>query len=207
MGDTGGADQPEVFFHSVEQAEGPAALAGNGRTVVARTSADASVLVRDMQRELLAIDPSLPVFSAITMARQIEQKLAGPIAVAWSLGLLGALGLALAGIGLYAVMAFAVARRSREIGIRIALGANARRVVALMLKRTMRPVVIGAVIGVAAAIGVSRILSSVLFGVSPADPVALLGAVLVVAGVAFAAGTLPARRAARVDPSTTLHYE
>ncbi|HEX7237291.1 MAG TPA: FtsX-like permease family protein, partial [Gammaproteobacteria bacterium] len=94
-----------------------------------------------------------------------------------------------------------------EIGIRMALGANARGVVALMLKRTMRPVVIGAVIGVAAAVGVSQILSSVLFGVSPFDPVALLGAVAVVSGVAFAAGGLPARRAARIDPNKTLHYE
>jgi ABC-type antimicrobial peptide transport system permease subunit len=76
-----------------------------------------------------------------------------------------------------------------------------------MLKRTMRPVVIGAVIGLAAAVGVSQVLSSVLFGVSPVDSVALLGAFFVVAGVAFAAGTLPARRAARVDPSRTLHYE
>jgi ABC-type antimicrobial peptide transport system permease subunit len=76
-----------------------------------------------------------------------------------------------------------------------------------MLKRTMRPVVIGAVIGLAAAVGVSQILSSVLFGVSPVDPLALTAATLVVASVAFAAGTLPAGRAARVDPSTTLHYE
>jgi ABC-type antimicrobial peptide transport system permease subunit len=95
----------------------------------------------------------------------------------------------------------------REIGIRVALGANARSVVALMLKRTMRPVVVGAVIGAAGALGVSRILSSVLFGVSPFDPVALLGAVFVVAAIAFAAGAVPARRAARVDPTRTLHYE
>jgi ABC-type antimicrobial peptide transport system permease subunit len=89
----------------------------------------------------------------------------------------------------------------------MALGANARGVVALMLRRTMRPVVVGAALGLAAAMGVSQVLSSVLFGVSPVDPVALLCAVSVVAGVAFAAGTLPARRAARVDPSRTLHYE
>jgi ABC-type antimicrobial peptide transport system permease subunit len=120
---------------------------------------------------------------------------------------LGTLALILAAVGIYGVVAYSVGRRAREIGIRIALGANPRSVVALMLKRTMRPVVIGAVIGVAAAVGVSQILSSVLFGVSPADPVALIGAVLVVAGVAFAAATLPARRAARVDPTHTLHYE
>ena len=89
----------------------------------------------------------------------------------------------------------------------MALGANRRSVVELMLKRTMQPVLVGAVIGVAAALGVSKLLSSVLFGVSPVDPVAVLGAALVVVGVAFAAGAMPARRAARVDPSRTLHYE
>jgi ABC-type antimicrobial peptide transport system permease subunit len=120
---------------------------------------------------------------------------------------LGCLALVLASVGIYGVVAYAVGRRAREIGIRIALGANARSVVALLLKRTMRPVMIGAAIGLAAAVGVSQVLSSVLFGVSPVDPLALLGAALIVAGVAFAAGTLPARRAARVDPSRTLHYE
>jgi ABC-type antimicrobial peptide transport system permease subunit len=76
-----------------------------------------------------------------------------------------------------------------------------------MLKRTLRPVVVGAIIGVAAAVGVSRVLSSVLFGVSPVDPVALIGAALLVAGVAVAAAAMPARRATRFDPSRTLHYE
>lgn len=120
---------------------------------------------------------------------------------------LGFLALVLASVGIYGVVAYAVNRRRREIGIRIALGAKAQSVVALMLKRTMRPVLIGGVIGTATAMGVSQVLSSVLFGVSPVDPVALLGAGFVVAGVAFVAGTLPARRAARIDPSSTLRYE
>jgi putative ABC transport system permease protein len=105
------------------------------------------------------------------------------------------------------VVAAAVGRRTREIGIRMALGANRRSVVALMLKRTMRPVIVGATIGIAASVGVSRVLSSVLFGVSPVDPLALIGSVLVVATVAVAAGTLPARRAARIDPNWTLHHD
>jgi ABC-type antimicrobial peptide transport system permease subunit len=113
----------------------------------------------------------------------------------------------LASVGIYGVVAYAVGRRVREIGIRMALGANPRSVVALMLKRTMRPVIVGAVVGMAAAAGVSRVLSSVLFGVSPADPIALIGAPLAVAAVALAAAALPARRAARVDPNRALHYE
>ena len=159
--------------------------------------------IRDIAREL---DPALvvrvePLEANLDLWRSLA-GLSSTLATA-----LGTLALILAAVGIYGVVAYSVGRRAREIGIRIALGASARSVVALMLKRTMRPVVIGAIVGVGAAIGVSQILSSVLFGVSPVDPLALTAATLVVAGVAFAAGTLPARRAARVDPSTALHYE
>jgi len=159
--------------------------------------------IRDIAREL---DPALvvrvdPLEANLDLWRSLA-GLSSTLATA-----LGTLALILAAVGIYGVVAYSVSRRAREIGIRMALGASARGVVALMLKRTMRPVVIGAVIGLAAAVSVSQILSSVLFGVSPVDPLALTTATLVVAGVAFAAGTLPARRAARVDPSRTLHYE
>jgi predicted permease len=120
---------------------------------------------------------------------------------------LGAVALVLAAVGIYGVVAYSVGRRVREIGVRIALGAATRDVVALVLKQQIQPVAIGAVIGLAAALAVSRILSSVLFGVSPTDGVALLAAVLVVVGVGLAAGILPARRASRVDPNVVLHYE
>ena len=120
---------------------------------------------------------------------------------------LGAVALILAAVGIYGVVAYAVGRRVREIGVRIALGAATRDVVRLVLKQQMTPVAIGAAIGLMAALAVSRILSSVLFGVSPMDGVAWLAAVLVVGGVAAAAGILPARRASRVDPNVVLHYE
>jgi predicted permease len=159
--------------------------------------------IRDIAAEL---DPALVVRVAPLEANlDLWRSLAGlssTLATA-----LGTLALILAAVGIYGVVAYTVGRRAREIGIRMALGANARGVVALMLERTMQPVVVGAVVGLAAAVGVTQVLSSVLFGVSPVDPIALLGAVLVVAGVAFAAATLPARRAARVDPTRTLHYE
>jgi predicted permease len=120
---------------------------------------------------------------------------------------LGAVAVSLAAVGVYGVIAYAVGRRLREFGVRIALGAGAHDVVALVLKQQLRPVAIGAVIGLAAGLAVSRILSSVLFGVSPTDGVALLAAVVVVGGVALAAAILPARRASRVDPNVTLRYE
>jgi ABC-type antimicrobial peptide transport system permease subunit len=120
---------------------------------------------------------------------------------------LGALALVLAAVGIYGVVAYAVGRRAREIGIRLALGATAHDVLSLTLRRAMRPVVVGAALGAVAAIGVSRILAGVLFGVSPLDPIGLGAAILFVSGVALAAGFFPARRAMRVDPMTTLRYD
>jgi hypothetical protein len=120
---------------------------------------------------------------------------------------LGAVALTLAAVGIYGVVAYAVGRRVREIGVRIALGAATRDVVGLVLKQQMRPVAIGSVVGLAVGLAAARILSSVLFGVSSADAVAVVATLLVVVGVALTAGFLPARRASRVDPNTVLHYE
>jgi predicted permease len=120
---------------------------------------------------------------------------------------LGAAALVLTAIGVYGVVAYAVSQRMREIGVRIALGARSVDVAAAVLKQTMRPVVVGAAIGLVAGLGTARVLSSVLFGVSPTDPVALLVALLVVGGGAVAAGAVPARRASRIDPNAVLHHE
>ena len=122
-------------------------------------------------------------------------------------GGLGVLALVLAAVGIYGVVSYAVTERYREIGVRLALGATARNVLALVLRQTMRPVVVGAVVGVAAASALSRILSSVLFGISPADPVGLGGAALLVLGVAFAAGLIAARPVTGADPTAALRYE
>ena len=113
----------------------------------------------------------------------------------------------LAAVGIYGVVSYSVTQRYREIGIRMALGATARDVLGMVLRQTMRPVVVGAVIGVAAAIGMSRILTSVLFGVSPADPVGLGGGALLVLGVALAAGVMAARPVTRADPTAALRCE
>jgi ABC-type antimicrobial peptide transport system permease subunit len=120
---------------------------------------------------------------------------------------LGVLALVLASVGIYGVVAYSVSRRYREIGIRMALGARALNVLGLILRQTLRPVVVGAVIGIAAAVAASGVLASVLFGVSSTDPVGLVGAALLVLGVALAAGVLAARPATRVDPTATLRHE
>jgi predicted permease len=120
---------------------------------------------------------------------------------------LGLLALTLGAVGIYGVVAYFVGRRKREIAIRVALGARPGDVLEMVLRRTMRPVVIGAVVGLAGAVGVSRVLSSVLFGVSPFDPIGIGAAALFVLGVAFAAGFVPGRTAVRQHPSAALHYE
>jgi predicted permease len=120
---------------------------------------------------------------------------------------LGVLALVLASVGIYGVVSFGVSRRYREIGIRMALGATARDVLSTILRQAMRPVVVGGVIGISLAVAVSRVLSSVLFGVSPADPIGLGGSALLVICVALVAGMLAARPAMRTDPTATLRYE
>jgi putative ABC transport system permease protein len=117
------------------------------------------------------------------------------------------LALVLATVGVYGVVSYSVTGRYREIGVRLALGATASNLLGMILRQTMRPVVVGAVIGVAAASALSRVLSSVLFGVSPVDPVGLGGGALVVLGLALAAGLVAARPATCADPTTTLRYE
>ncbi|HYT68211.1 MAG TPA: ABC transporter permease [Vicinamibacterales bacterium] len=122
-------------------------------------------------------------------------------------GSLSLLALALASIGVYGVVSYVVSRRRREVGIRMALGASARDVQHLIIRQTLRPVAVGVLIGIAAAAAASRILQAVLFGVSPFDPVAFIGAPLFLLGIAVAATVLPTREALRVDPITTLRYE
>ncbi len=122
-------------------------------------------------------------------------------------GSLGGLGMLLACIGVYGVVSYAVSRRVREIGIRMTLGADAREVKSLILRQAMWPVVIGALIGIAGCAAVSQILKSMLFGVSPHDPVAFVVVPLVLLSVALAASYIPARRATKVDPMVALRYE
>ncbi len=120
---------------------------------------------------------------------------------------LGLLALTLGAVGIYGVVAYFVGRRTREIAIRVALGARPGNVLAMIMRRTMRPVVVGALVGLAGAVAVSRVLSGVLFGVSPFDAIGIGAAALFVLAVAFAAGFLPGRKATRQHLLAALHYE
>jgi predicted permease len=122
-------------------------------------------------------------------------------------GSLSLLALVLASVGVYGVVSYVVSRRLREVGIRMMLGASGRDVQAMILRQTLRPVAIGVVLGIGAAAAASQVLTSVLFGVSPFDPIAFIGAPLFLLGIAAGASLIPARRATRADPMATLRYE
>ncbi len=186
-------------------------------TVIARTSLDAVALVGSMQRELRILDGTMPVVVAETMGQRLEQSLNGPRGIAMSLGGLAAVGLVLAGIGLYAVIAFTVSQRSREIGVRMALGARSQQVIWNVARDVA--VLIGAGTGVGMGLSVLLMLGMRAFrnpapGIgdislySPTfDPLAFLAIAVFIAAVGMAAAFLPARRAARVDPLIALRRE
>jgi predicted permease len=179
---------------------------GEGSAVLVKSSTDVATTISGIRAAVRAVDPTLlvtvlPLEATIGWSRGISRT------VASLFGGLGVLALVLAAVGIYGVVSYVVRARLREIGIRLALGATVHNVLGMMLRQTMRPVVVGAVIGLVAAGAMSRVLSSILFGVSPADPVGLGSAVLLVLGVALASGVMAARPATRTDPTVTLRYE
>jgi predicted permease len=187
-------------------------------TIVARSSGDAAALVAAMQRELRAVDIALPVVTASTMAQRLEQSQAPPKAVATFLGVLGGLGLVLASIGLYAVVAFTVAKRSREIGIHMALGARSQQVVWSIARGVAGLIAVGTGIGLVLSILAMLVMrasgGSEDIGIGSIsvyrpniDPVALLIIAAVTAAVGVAAAFVPARRAARMHPLAALRHD
>jgi predicted permease len=177
-----------------------------GGTLLVRHRGDFGATASGILAIIRSLDPGVAV-----RVLPLEGNLAwwrGVSGMMTSLGAgVGVVALVLASVGIYGVVAFAVGRRHREIGIRMVLGASARSVLATILRQTLRPLVIGGVIGIAVAGAVSRILSGVLFGVSPADPLGFGGTAIFVLGVAVATATLAAWPAMRTDPASTLRCD
>jgi ABC-type antimicrobial peptide transport system permease subunit len=172
-----------------------------------RTAGDPSALVNTIREAVREVDPDLPVTNTTTQADAIEGRLAQEKLFAQAYLLFGLLALALASIGLFGLMSYSVARRTNEIGIRMALGARRADVVAMVLKESMTMVGIGIALGLTAALAAGRFVATLLFGLAPTDLPTLAAAVLVMIAVSLLAGYLPARRAARVDPMIALRYE
>jgi len=173
-------------------------------TLYVRSSIAPEQLVGSIRREIQAFEPNLPVPNIQTMTQTIGTSLYAPRMGAVLLSIFGALALALASLGVYGVRAFSIARRTRELGIRVALGADKARVFSLVIREGMWLVGIGLVIGLGGGLYASRVVKSFLVGVGARDPATFAGAPLVLCLVALLACYLPARRAMRVDPIVAL---
>ena len=186
------------------------ALAQHWRTAMSiaiRTTGDPQAVAPALRSAAAAFDETLPVSAVRTMTKHLGIALLPARLAGAALGVFGLLGLLLASVGMYGVMAYTVSQRRREIGIRMAIGAATRDVVGLIMRQGMTLVVIGAAIGIGGALAASRLLRGVLYGASVVDPATFIGVPLLLTGVAALASWLPARRASGVDPLEALRRE
>jgi len=175
--------------------------------VAVRTQVEQASFEATLRRSVTAIDANLPVFEVRTMEERLFESVAQPRFRTVLLGVFAALALVMAVIGLYAVMAVSVAQRTHELGIRVALGAQRRDVIGLILRQGIKLVSLGIVIGLAGAWALTRVLTTLLFEVKPTDPLTFVAVPVLLIAVAILACWLPARQAASVDPLTALRYE
>ncbi|HEX6719260.1 MAG TPA: ABC transporter permease [Pyrinomonadaceae bacterium] len=198
-------DKPEpTVYRPILQVQDESAYSA---TIHIRTQADPTPLTPQVRQMLNQIDDKLPIFGVTTMNDQLRENLNQERLIAQLVSFFGALALILACIGLYGVMAHGVARRTNEIGIRMALGARGANIAWMILRETFYLVLAGLILGVPVALFGAKLIAAQLFGLSPTDPLTLIGAAVVLALVAMLAGYVPARRASRVNPLNALRYE
>jgi putative ABC transport system permease protein len=180
---------------------------GGRMTVLVRTTSDPLRLAPDMRNLVRRLDSQLLIADFATMEDIVAKTRADRRFVVLLLSLFAALALGLAAVGIYGVVSYDVGERTQEIGIRLALGARPGNVLRLVIAQSMRPVWVGIGLGAACALALSRLVASLLFGVTATDPVTFAGASILLAGVALVACYLPARRAAAVDITRTLRAD
>jgi len=176
-------------------------------SIEVRTTGDAAAFAPVLQHEVAALDRTLPLYELQTLSDQIMSSLWEQRTAAGLIGLFAALSLALASVGLYSVLAYTVSHRTREIGIRMALGAQSRNVLALVIRNGLTLAAVGTVFGMAVAAALTRFVSGFLYGISPSDPLTFVTVALLLVLVSLAASYFPARAATRIDPLTALRHE
>ncbi len=203
-----GEDPSPEFYLPMLQAPGAAwTWTDRTMTVAVRSRSEALSLMPTLRRAVAQVDPSLPLYNLGTMQGRVADSLAESRFSTMLLAVFGALALTLAAVGVYGVISYGVAQRTREIGIRVALGAQRRDVMAMIVRHGALLAGIGLVLGLGGALALSRLIGSLLFRVSPTDPPTFATGVVVLTAVAVLAAALPARRAARTDPMTALRNE
>ena len=178
-----------------------------GLTFDVRTSGSVNEAIAALRRESAATDPALTIFDAEPMTEYVAASLFGAKVAASLLSVLSGLGLLLAAIGLYSVMAYSVAQRTGEIGIRVTLGAQRRDIMRLVIRQGISFAVVGLIVGSLVAAGLARVVAATLVGVGPADPLVYAGATLFTVLVTLASAAIPAWRALRVDPAVALRWQ
>jgi putative ABC transport system permease protein len=191
---------PDVYFPLQQETVSNLYLA-------VRTEAEPASLTTALRSEIQKLDPNLPVYGVTTMTQRVANQTAQARFSTWLLGLFGGLALVLAAVGIYSVMSYAVAQSTREIGIRMALGANAGDVSKLVIGQGMVLALLGVALGIGAALALTQLMKQLLFGVAAVDPLTYAGIALLLTAVALFACWIPARRATKVDPLVALRSE
>jgi ABC-type antimicrobial peptide transport system permease subunit len=191
---------PQIYLPILQQPQ-------TGLVILLRTSLPLESLEKSLRQIVASLDPAQPVFDLRMMQTRVAETWATPRLITFLLSTFAGLALTLAVIGLYGVMAYNGLRRTREIGVRLALGARRRQISGMLLRQGIRLLAIGLLVGFAGAFALSRLIRSLLFSVSAADPAVYLAVNLLLGGAAMLACWIPARRAARIDPMITLRAE
>ena len=175
--------------------------------LMVRTRDDPLGMVEPVENAILELDPTLPVGAVTTLEQMAREDTALPRFYALMVGIFAGVALLLAAVGLYGVVAYTVSQRTRELGLRMALGASQARIRSMVVRLTMGAVALGLTLGTVGAVALAPVLGRFLYGMDPVDPVTFVGVALVLAAVAMAASYLPARRASRMDPMWALRHE
>ncbi len=205
-----GSDQGVMYVPAGQITDGLTQLANKViplSWVISRTSQEPTSLATAIQREFRAVDGQLPVSKFRTMGQVISESTARQDFNMLLLTIFAGTALLLAALGIYGLMSYSVEQRTQEIGIRVALGASGSAMLRMVLRRGLLLAGIGLAVGLAAAYGLTRLISTMLFGVKASDPIAFGAVVLTLAVVAWVAIYIPARRATRIDPLIALRYE